>query len=353
MDIFFTLLALIISFIITFIAIPPIIYISRAKGLMDSQDEPHKIHNGKIPNLGGIGLFGGFMISFCITIGFHLPSYLPSMIASLIILFFIGLKDDVFKIDWFKKLIGQIIAASIIVIIGGIHIPGLDGLFGIYNFPEYSGMLFSIFSIIIIMNAFNLIDGIDGLAGMISIVVSLVFGIWFLVGGHYAESVLCFSLAGSLIAFVYFNFEPAKIFLGDSGSLMIGFVLSVSAFRIMQLNGSTSGLILDAPAIFALSVMIVPMFDTFRIIVLRISRGFSPFCSDKNHIHHYMLKWGFKHYQIALILTSFNLTVVIISFFINSWNPHIYLLTILFLGILILPIIKGLNKLWIGYSASY
>ena len=341
--ILFTLFALLTSFFITLKAIPAIIKVSKLKGLVDAPDGERKLHKKIVPTLGGVGMFAGFMISYGVWIGFYLPPYLPALMAAVTILFFVGIKDDILVIAPLKKLAGQVIAAGIIVFVGGIYLPGLDGLLGIQNFPPLTGKLFSVFAIIIIINSYNLIDGVDGLAGMVSIVGAYIFGLWFLWGGFYAEAILSFALAGALVGFMYHNFEPARIFMGDTGSLIIGFIIAVAGFRLVQLNPVTPGLMLDAPVIFIFSVMIIPMFDTMRVIVIRLSKGSSPLKADANHLHHFLLRLGLRHYQVTLILSAFNLLIVIASLMINTMNVYLYLGLVIAMAALILPALSAIK----------
>lgn len=335
----FGIFALIISFAITYRSIPAIIRVSNLKGLLDQPDGDRKLHKNVVPTLGGVGLFAGFMISYGICISFDLPPYLPALISAITILFFVGIKDDILVIAPLKKLLGQIIAAVIIVFIGDISIPGLDGLFGVTTFPFYTGKVFSVFAIIFLINAYNLIDGVDGLAGMIAIVGSYSFGLWFLVGGHYADAILSFALAGALVGFMFHNFEPARIFMGDTGSLIVGFVLSVAAIRVTQLNPGTSGMVLNAPSIFVFSVMSIPIFDTLRVIVLRLSKGISPLKADTNHMHHFLLRLGLRHSQVSLLLAFFNIVIVVFSLLMQSWNVYLYLAVVILMAASILPVI--------------
>ncbi len=332
--------ALLASFVITFKAVPSIIYISEIKRHYDEPDGERKIHRNIVPTLGGIALFAGFLIACGTFFGQYSPDYLSPMVASLLILFFIGIKDDILVLSSKKKLAGQIIAAGIIVFAGGIKVPGLDGLFGITHFPPYAGEFFSIFAIVIIINAYNLIDGVDGLAGMISLAGALIFGVWFLAGGHYAEAILCFSLVGALVGFLLHNFEPAKIFMGDTGSQLIGFVLAVAGFRLIELNAVTTVFILDSPAVFVFSVMIIPMFDTIRVIAIRVYRGISPLRADSRHIHHVMLRLGLSHSSIALTLTFLSLVIVASGLYLNLWSVYFNFLVLLGMAASILPLIK-------------
>ena len=348
----FTFFALITSFVITYKAIPSIILISRLKGLTDKPDGKRKLHKEIIPTLGGVALFGGLLVSYAIWVGKNPPHYLAALIASLVVLFFIGIKDDILVINNYTKLAGQFIAASIIVFMGGISIPGLDGLFGITSFPSFSGELFSVFAIIVIINAYNLIDGIDGLAGMVSIIGSTVFGIWFYAGGHYHEAILSFALVGALVGFTLHNYEPAKIFMGDTGSQLIGFTMAITGFKLMQINGYTPGFSLNSPAIFVFSVMIIPIYDTMRIIIIRVFKGASPMTADANHIHHFLLRLGMRHSKIAIYLSFFNVLIILASLYINSWNVHIYFAAVLFMAASILPFLSSLTMLEKKYTSA-
>ncbi|MFU8795082.1 MAG: MraY family glycosyltransferase [Dethiobacteria bacterium] len=344
-----TVAALLLGFLITFKSIPVVIKVSLLRGLMDCPDGDRKVHKHRVPNLGGIGVFAGFVISFGIFIGFDLPQYFPALIAAITVLFFVGIKDDILVIAPLKKLAGQIIAACMVVFVGGIYIPGLDGLFGVGLFPVWFAKIFSAAAIIFIINAYNLIDGVDGLAGLLSIVSVLVLGIWFLIGGHYAESILSFALAGALLGFLMHNFEPARIFMGDTGSLIIGLILAVTSFRLVQLNAVTEGIHLQAPAVFIFSVMIVPIYDVFRVIVIRLYRGCSPLKADTSHVHHFLMRLGLRHYQIAIVLTIFNISIVVLSFMIQHINVYLYLFTVVIAASLITPVMMVLKGLVVHF----
>lgn len=337
--ILFSFSALLMSFFITYKSIPVIIRVSNMKGLTDEPDGKRKLHQNITPNLGGVGIFAGFIIAYSTTIYFKIPSYFPALIASLTILFFLGIKDDILMIAPLKKLFGQILAAIIIVFLGDIKISGLDGILGIAQMSPFIAKLFSVFVILFIINAYNLIDGVDGLAGMLAIVASYAMGLWFIAGGHYVEAILCLALAGALVGFMFHNFEPARIFMGDTGSLLIGFLLSVAAFRLTELNSMAGSYVLKSPAVFILSVMSIPIFDTFRIIFVRLSKGTSPFKADTNHIHHILIRSGMRHYQVALTLALINTFIIAISLLIHSWNVYAYLAAVIVLSLSVVPAI--------------
>jgi UDP-GlcNAc:undecaprenyl-phosphate GlcNAc-1-phosphate transferase len=277
------------SFFITFMAIPSIKRVATVKHLYD---EPggRKSHTSRIPTLGGVAIFAGLIFSFTFfsaEIVYHSRQYIVSAI---LILFFIGIKDDIIPIPAFKKLIGQFIAAAIIAVSGGIRITSMHNLLGIHAVSYPVSILITIFTIIVIINSFNLIDGIDGLAAGIGVIVAGVFGFIFLYYGEMtmALTILAFSLVGALLGFLYYNFSPARIFMGDTGSLVIGLVISVLAINVIELKSNMNGVssnsvIVSGPA-FVVTVLIIPLFDTLRVFCIRLINKKSPFSADRNHI---------------------------------------------------------------------
>ncbi len=231
----------------------------------------------------------------------------------MVIIFLLGLKDDIVSIDPYKKLIGQIIAAFLVVIWGKIQINNLHGLLGIHHLPYLVGVLLTVFVIIVIINSFNLIDGIDGLAGGIGVIASLTFGTLFLLRGDYPLAIISFSLTGSLLGFLRYNFSPASIFMGDSGSLVVGFVLSILCIELLNREQiSDTNLIYFTPPI-ALAILIIPLADTLRVFIIRIMQKKSPFHADRNHIHHLLLQIGFNHRKASITLYTVNALFIVMS----------------------------------------
>ena len=320
-----------VSFLITYISIPPIIKISKFRSLYDIPNE-RASHNNKVPLLGGLSLFSGFTISSII---FSLPggsSDIRFLLGGLIILLFLGLKDDIMMLDPKKKLMGQVLAASIIVILGDIRVTSFHSVFGIESIGYVPSVLFTIFLFLLLINAFNLIDGVDGLSSSIGIFASLVFGSWFILTGHYNDGILCFSLAGSLISYFIFNVfgKINKIFMGDTGAMITGVVIAFFATKFLDLENSVEPELrfLSAPAI-AFGILFLPLFDTLRIVIIRLFSGKSPFQADRRHIHHLILKFGFTHLQVTLILLSFNLLILIAMFFLQPLGSLVDILIVL------------------------
>lgn len=317
------------AFVITFLAIPSIIKVSIIKNLFDEPGE-RKSHKSSIPTLGGLAIFGGVLFSFTFwSSGFE---YQPSqyIIAAIIIMFFIGIKDDIVELTARKKFSGQIIAALVIVLFANIRITTLCGIFGIYDIPYWTSILFSLFTILLIVNAFNLIDGIDGLAGGIGAIASFTFGLWFYNYGEIALCILSFALFSSLLAFLVYNFSPANIFMGDTGSLIIGLILSVLAINFIQLSfiSPPDAFPFRSGPAMAIAILIVPMFDTLRIFIVRVLNKKSPFKADRNHMHHVLLDLGLTHREVSLTLYLVNIGFILLALALRNLGNLTVLLII-------------------------
>lgn len=304
------------SFLIVYISIPSIVKVAKIKGLFD---EPgiRKCHYQKIPNLGGVAIFAAVVISMGVFLNPLVNEKLTYLLAAVTIMFFVGIKDDILIIAPTKKLIGEIIASLIVIILGNLRFTSLHGFLGIYEINYVTSVLLSCFVMVVIINGFNLIDGIDGLAAGTGIIVSLTFGSWFFFTGHVNFAVICAILTGALIAFFRFNVfgGPNKIFMGDTGSLILGLLISVFVIRFNEANlvyksGFTFG---AAPAV-SFGVLIIPLFDTLRVFMLRILKGQSPFRPDMNHLHHRLLKLGLSHIEATLVIMGVNMIFVALMF---------------------------------------
>ena len=307
---FYILLSLVIGFVIVSYAIPKIIYISHEKKLFDVPNE-RSASRVITPNLGGIAIFAGFFISLIVSLHrFDMKSVICILLASMI-MFLIGLKDDLIGLSPRKKLFFQLITAMYLIFMGGVRISNLHGILGIYEIDILSGSLLSLFAIVGIINAYNLIDGIDGLAAGTGILISIVFGSLFTLSGQVEYAIVSFSLTGSLIAFFFYNVfgKKNKIFMGDTGSLTLGIVFAFLTIKFIDHPGIEQHMI-GSPAV-ALAIMIVPIVDTIRVMTIRISQKRSPFSADMNHIHHHLLRLtGNNHLHASLIMIATNLAFI-------------------------------------------
>lgn len=306
--------SIIISFTITFLAIPVIIKVAEQKMLFDVPNE-RKIHVSPIPSLGGLGIFAGFVISCLLTISFHNASEFQFFIAAALVIFFLGIKDDILIISPLKKFIGQVLAAFLIIYKGGVQIKSMYGFLGIYELPDLFSLMLTYFTVIVIINSFNLIDGVDGLAGSLGFMATCIFGLYFLKIDLLPYATLSFALAGSLAAFLIFNFQPAKIFMGDTGSLLIGLTTAILVIKFINVSSSSRvSYPLEASPAIGFAILMIPLLDTLRVFGIRILHRRSPFSPDRNHIHHLLLDRGFTHQKVTLTLVSINIMFIAMAY---------------------------------------
>ena len=318
-----------VAFIITFLAIPVILQIAEQKKLYDIPDE-RKVHTRPVASLGGVGIFGGFLLAALLSIQGYLNPEFQYFFAASLVIFFLGLRDDIMILSATKKFIGQIIAASILIHLGGIRLDSMFGLFGFEQVSEGFGLALSYLTIIVVINSFNLIDGVDGLAASLGILSMLVFGIYFFVIDHQAYALLAFSMAGSLVAFMIFNHHPAKIFMGDSGSLMIGLVNSILVIKFINIASAPFVTVPVTSAVaIGFAVLIVPLLDTLRVFSIRILNGRSPFTPDRNHVHHLLLDRGLSHSYVTFTCVAINVTFILLAWVGRSLGPNYLMLSLL------------------------
>ncbi len=315
---FDVLLSIVIAFTITFLAIPVIITVAETKKLFDVPDE-RKVHITPVTPLGGLGIFAGFIFACLLTVQFGTASEFQYFMAASLVIFFLGLKDDILVISPIKKFIGQVLAAFMVIYYGGVQIKSMHGFLGLHQMPEMFSLLLTYFAVIVIINSFNLIDGVDGLAGSLGLMASSIFGIYFLIIDMPAYSILAFSMAASLLAFLIFNFQPAKIFMGDTGSLLIGLVCAILVIKFINAANSADVIypVAAAPAV-GFAILLIPLLDTLRVFGIRIFYRRSPFSPDRNHIHHILLDKGFSHRAVTLIIVALNFLAIAIIFWART-----------------------------------
>lgn len=322
------------GFIVTYFAIPSILEIAYKKNLFDIPDE-RKVHTRAIPSLGGVGIFVGVLIAFTIWATpevLSMTSY-KFILTSYLILFFMGLKDDLIIMDALPKLIIQIGVASMLVY-SDIRITNLFGIFGIEELNYYVSFAVSVFFIVGVTNAFNLIDGIDGLAGGLGGINCLTFGALMYIYEEYEFAILAFAIGGSLLAFLRYNFSsyPTKIFMGDTGSLLLGLTVAMLSIIFMNTNTQSGQLDIISPPIVVLGIIFIPLMDTTRVIILRILDGRSPFSPDRNHIHHQFLESGVTHKMASVALYLINIALVITVIVFRDSASLLLGVLILFVG---------------------
>jgi UDP-N-acetylmuramyl pentapeptide phosphotransferase/UDP-N-acetylglucosamine-1-phosphate transferase len=333
-----------VSFVITFLAIPAIIKIAEQKKLYDLPDG-RKLHTRPIASLGGVGIFGGFFIASILAIPAAINPEFQYFFAAATVIFFLGIKDDMLVLSANKKFLGQVIATGILIHFGDIRITSMHGLLGITDIPLAISYLLSYISIIVIINAFNLIDGVDGLAGTLGLLTMTIFGSYFFMANMIAYSILAFSLAGSLLAFLLFNYNPAKIFMGDSGSLILGLVNAILVIKFITIaDNRSSGYFMESSVAIGFSILMVPLTDTLRVFSMRIFKGRSPFSADREHIHHLLLDRGLNHKYVTLCCVSLNIMFIAVAYFGREMGVSYSLLAIVGLAFLLLGMLLYLKK---------
>lgn len=346
-----------LAFAITFLAIPAIMKVAEEKKLFDLPDS-RKIHNTAIASLGGVGIFLGFFLSCLLTVATYQNTEIQFFFASALVIFFLGLKDDILVISALKKFLGQIAAAAILIHLANVRIESMHGVLGIGRLPELVSYLISYATIIVIINAFNLIDGVDGLAGSLGIMTTSIFGVYFFAANMPVYSLIAFGMTGSLLAFLVFNFNPAKIFMGDSGSLLLGLMNAILVIKFIAVADAPGATLPVASTVaIAISILIVPLLDTLRVFSIRIAKGRSPFAPDRNHIHHLLLDRGMTHRSVTVSCVGLNISFIILAYFGRELGSNLLLLIMIaasgaFVGLLML-VKKPVSTLVISSSFQH
>lgn len=308
--------------------IPKLIQLARLKHLFDDPEDDRKIHEKNIPNIGGVVILIALFTSFLLHPSAFAILGIQYLLAAVIILTIIGLKDDLLITSPAKKLIGQIIAVALLIFGAGIIIDDFEGVFGIQEIAAYVAVPLTFFVFIVIINAVNLIDGIDGLASSVVTFIALFFGVWFYHIGETTLFILSILTAVSFLAFLFYNWSPATVFMGDTGSLNAGLILAYLGIQYLNTSIHSPEIIFfqsSAPVILV-AVFIIPLYDTLRVFLIRALEGDSPFAPDTNHIHHQYIELGLSHAQTTLILLFFNILLVTLTIILSQFLSNTLLL---------------------------
>lgn len=326
--------AFILAFIIAYRTFPTIIYVAKTKGLMDEPDS-RSMHSDRTPTLGGIGIFFSIFVVMTIVGAFLNTKILLLVMGGLTILFFLGLKDDLTILSARKKFVGQLFAALLLIVFTDTRIIGFSTILDVDVLPYWVSIGFTLFVYILIINAYNLIDGVDGLAGTIALSVSAIFVYLFVNANDLSLATIAMALCGALIAFLRLNFSKNnKIFMGDTGSMIVGFLLAffVISFINMAQSSPDSEYYRDAPAL-AFALLFYPLIDTLRIFFIRIViHRVSPFKADKNHIHHKFIQSGYSHLMTTILIVSINFVIVCIAFNMLDFELNTQIICLILYG---------------------
>lgn len=340
----FALLCFITAFAATLIAIPPIISMIRKYGLYDMPDA-RKVHSNPVPTMGGVAIVGGMMLALLLWFPFTSQPAQISFFFSIAVLFGLGIMDDLKDLSAKYKFIIEV-ALAVLIAVSGIRIQTFDGFFGIHELPVISQYTFTILAIVGITNAFNLVDGIDGLAGGLGFMSLVTVGMFLIISGDINTALIAFALAGGLLAFLYFNFNPARIFMGDTGSLVLGFVVAVLCIRLMQVNVNNTAPVLQNAPVFVLGIVLIPVFDTLRVFAIRIWKGKSPFEADRTHIHHLLTNAGFSHVFAVRVISFVHAIILVEVHLLRGLRQEFVLLVLVLFMILVCYVFKRSNILF-------
>lgn len=336
-----------IAFFTALWLIPQMIRFAYRFALVDCPNS-RKHHIKSTPVLGGLSIFISVFFAFTfvslllnnspiIDLDFKTVFGLFSAVALMV---FFGLKDDIFDVSPFEKIVFQILTALLIIISCEIRIQNFDGLFGIYELPLLFSYVFSVFVFVVVVNAFNLIDGIDGLSASIGLISTLSFGVFFFLGDLVIQSLIMFCFSGALLSFLVFNFKK-KMFLGDNGSMSLGVVVAFGVFSLITATHDTNLLaaetnyFINNAIVIVLALISFPLLDTIRIFCVRLMSGKSPFMPDRNHLHHHLIDLNFSHFNSTLLIVIYTIIITGVALALRSWDITIHFFGVLFLSSLI------------------
>lgn len=327
-------IAFLIAFFMSYSSFPAIFNVAEAKHLMDEPTD-RSIHSVKTPTLGGISIYLSLVLVITTTGALLDTKIMLLLLGGLTILFFLGLKDDLLILSPKKKFLGQLVAAGLLIVFTDTRILGFSGLFGITILPYWISVSFTFFVYLLLINAYNLIDGVDGLAGSLALFASAAFAFIFIVIKDVSMATIAVGLIGALLPFLRLNFSrKKKIFMGDTGSMIIGFLI---AFFIVRFIGYTQthldSQFHNSGPVLALAIVFFPLIDTLRIFIVRIVvLKKSPFKADKNHLHHRFLELGYSHMRTTTSIVIINVIIMVFAYFMKDTDIHLQTILLLFVG---------------------
>lgn len=333
----FFILATLTAFTVAFLVTPILIKFLRKMKLGDTPGG-RKIHKSFIPSMGGISFVAAVTVTLAIW-GWQYP--LPDiryLLGAICLMFFVGLRDDLIEMKASHKILGQLIAVILVIGASDIRIKDFHGFLGIGELNLYVSYVFSAFTLLALTNAFNLIDGLDGLASTMASLVFSFLGVWFLFQGLESYALICFTFLGAILAFLIYNWHPAKIFMGDTGSLTLGFTMGALVMAFMEVNQAlpTSSIWKFEPSFAAgVALLMFPLYDMGRVFTRRISQGKGPMTPDKSHVHHFLMRMGLPHDKVTLILAILQLSFIGLVIVFKDYSDNIVLPLIVGVAILL------------------
>lgn len=329
------------SIIVTYILMPKIIGVVTYKRLMDNPNI-RSSHIDQVPSLGGIAFYIVMVLGLYFLNYFDTEAKSVALMPGLLILFIVGLKDDLVVLSPLTKIFAQIAAIIFVLLHPAFQIQTLHGFFGVENISMWIITPLAAFIMLTIINAYNLIDGIDGLASAVGIVIFSILGLLFYLLGMPFFLGICLIMAGSLIAFLRFNLSSTKkIFMGDTGSMLIGFIIACSVIRLFAVPAYKLKELpfqMESLPLVVMAILIVPFFDTARVFTIRIMNKKGPFSPDRNHIHHILIDYlNLSHRRASFFIGIVNVFFIIIFIFLSSTLTNLGILLVM-IGIILLMV---------------
>jgi UDP-N-acetylmuramyl pentapeptide phosphotransferase/UDP-N-acetylglucosamine-1-phosphate transferase len=333
---------------ISFFLIPKV----RSVGLkLNLNDTPvdRSSHTIPVPTFGGVVFYVSYILVLFLAQPLDINHVSITLLASISILFFTGFLDDFRNLSPRIKFSCQIIGVALLMTQPDFRILSLHGFIGIYEIPLYLSIAGSMFFLLGLINAFNLIDGIDGLSGITGVIVASFYSYMFYKLGYYFYLSLSLATIATLLAFLRFNFSLSKkIFMGDTGSLVIGLVLGLLTLKLMSVGDEGFSVLsfnIAQLPLFLIGVLFIPLLDTLRVMLLRVTKGVSMFKPDRNHIHHIMVDFGMSHRKASFFIGFVNFIVALIMFHvIQLFNNIQSLLILLLLFFIAMTVLFLMNK---------
>ncbi|MBQ2170962.1 MAG: undecaprenyl/decaprenyl-phosphate alpha-N-acetylglucosaminyl 1-phosphate transferase [Paludibacteraceae bacterium] len=312
-----------VSFLFGWLGMPIVLRIAKAKGFVVRPNK-RMSHEGSIPNIGGLDIYFSVMLTYLL-FDFSQIGHNQFFLIGVAAIMTIGFIDDILVLTPLTKLLGEALAGIALIGFGDLRITHLHGIFGIEGIGIIPSYLLSLFILLAIINAINLIDGIDGLASGLGILYCMFFAIYYHLVGSESWSILAICMIGALAVFFIYNVfgHRDKIFMGDSGSLLLGYLLTAFIFRFCEQNALhviPEQYHMNAAPAVAICVLTVPIFDTIRVSLTRLKQHRSPFQPDKNHIHHLILRTGLSHIQTTCVLLTVSLLFIGLAVIGRNWN---------------------------------
>lgn len=314
------IVAFLLSLILSLLTTRQVILFSNKRNIGDSPSEGRKVHKKITPNLGGIGVFIGTCVAYFAFSDYSMGIRPDKLFSISIFLFFVGVRDDLNPMGAITRLLIEFVCALFIIYITDIRITTLWGIFGIDEISVVVSYILTSIFIVGCVNSYNFIDGLDGLLGSIALLGAICFGLIFNIYGEWLWTLLSVAICGGLLGFLFFNWYPSRIFMGDGGALFLGTIFACFALHVMQLppiSGANVYSIL-APHTIAFSIIAVPVVDMVTVFVLRTAHGYSLVKADNRHAHHRLFALKLNHATVTLIILAANISIILFAYLVQS-----------------------------------